>query len=81
MNQVVEESMGKQLKLLELEGGFGDVKSVVEIELLGFLVEERFFDEINVYLNNIFEKEEKKEEEESRLKEEGIIFDVLFIEI
>ncbi|KAH0931690.1 hypothetical protein HID58_008807, partial [Brassica napus] len=80
MNQAVEESMGKQPKSPEPEGGSGDVKSAVETESSGSSVEERSLDETNVHLNNTPVKEEKKEEEESRLKEEGTTSDVSSIE-
>ncbi|CAH8381008.1 unnamed protein product [Eruca vesicaria subsp. sativa] len=66
MNQAVVESMGKQPKSPESDGGSGETKCAVETEPTGSLVEERSLDETNVHLNNTPEKEE---EEKSRPKE------------
>ncbi|KAF8085423.1 hypothetical protein N665_0667s0020 [Sinapis alba] len=68
MNQAVKESMGKQPKSPESEGVSGEIKSAVETESPGSLVEERSLDETNVLMNNTPEEEEK---EESR-PEEGV---------
>lgn len=63
----IVESMGKQPKSPESDGGSGESKRAVETEPSESSVEERSLDETNVPLNNTPEKEE--EEEESKAKE------------
>lgn len=67
MNQAIVESMGKQPKSPESDGGSGETKCAVETESSESSVEERSLDDTNVPPNNTPEKEE--EEEESRPKE------------
>ncbi|KAL1195518.1 hypothetical protein V5N11_030785 [Cardamine amara subsp. amara] len=69
MNQAVVESMGKQPKSPESDGGSGEIKCAVETEPSESpSVEERSLGETSVPLNNTPEKEDE-EEEESRPKE------------